>query len=320
MGDKKEEKEIKNKKNLYVPEDIARVLENDARYFEIFKKNGKINRNLFLSKILDGLIFNNSQQVADITIGKELTNSNCKERKTYEWAIKETEYNKIVLSEVIKMADSKGMDHADFIRKMLFLYCKEPIYRREQIVFWDQYNRLIEVCRAKSPIAMKYKWSDAGLHYVIPYSMAVGNEEMFNYLLCVEYYKAKQQTRAYRLNRIEEFRSYNMDNTIEDTVTKNLELMKKYAPQYSINDDVDICVRLTEEGRRNLNRVYHGRPVLYETNGDIYKFKCSQDQAFIYFRKLGKDAVIVSPEKLKKRMKDFFTKAHDAYKEESCDE
>lgn len=303
----------KQKINLYVPEDTALVLENDARYFEIFKKTGNVNRNLFLSRVLSGIYF--ESVIDSITGSDEILKTN-KKMVTYDWALKETDYNSDIIQSIIDKADSLKIDKAALIRGMLRLYCREPMYRREQIVFNDIYIGLCNACKNKETIAIKYKWKK-GFYNVIPYTITVGKEEMFNYFLCVERYNGKQVTKSYRLNRVESLKQNHQKYDIENNVENYLKLMIKYGPQYSINGDIDICVELTEEGVRKYNRIYQGRPFIRKDQHDIKVgenyFTCSQDQAFIYFRKFGKDAIVISPDLLKEKMIRFFTEAYNAY-------
>lgn len=308
------EKRIKQKINLYLTENTGIILENDARYFEIYKKNRDINRNNLLSNILLGYYYDymaeRNEDVSDLKNTVELN----KKVTTYEWALKETENNKDILNEIIQNAYQTGLDKAELMRNIFDSYCKMPFYIREQIVFRETYNKLCEVCSNRETIAIKYKWSDKGLHHVIPYKMAVGNEEMFNYLLCVEVYNGKQITRTYRLNRIESVRLDRKEYVIDKQVEKYLKQMLIHGPQYAINDDIDICVSLTSEGLRKFDRIYHGRPMIKKPKVGLNYFKCSQDQAFIYFRKLGKDAIIISPKELKEKMERFFEDSYKAYK------
>ena len=41
--------------NIYVPDNVGRILENDASLFEIFKRDGRtVNKNRFLSMLITG--------------------------------------------------------------------------------------------------------------------------------------------------------------------------------------------------------------------------------------------------------------------------
>ncbi len=65
--------------------------------------------------------------------------------------------------------------------------------------------------------------------------------------------------------------------------------MKEFAPQYVITDNEQICVRLTDRGEMNFNRIYHGRPkpckIEDKEDGHYYFFRCSKKQVIQYFRR-----------------------------------
>ena len=88
---------------------------------------------------------------------------------------------------------------------------------------------------------------------------------------------------------------------------------------YSINDDEVTCVRLTDDGKKLLNQIYFGRPHYEYAEGDLYYFKCSSDQLYLYFRRFYTGAEVISPISLRKRIIDFHNKALSCYKEEEKD-
>lgn len=94
--------------------------------------------------------------------------------------------------------------------------------------------------------------------------------------------------------------------------------MAQIGPQYAINDDEEICVRLTEEGMATYRRIYFGKPKLtrMEKRDDGYYqyYKCSKEQGFLYFRKFDPTVVqIIAPETLRTRMKMFYASGVKAY-------
>nr|MCR4746675.1 hypothetical protein [Lachnospiraceae bacterium] len=78
--------------NIYLPNEICKILEYDAEMFEFFKKDGKnINMNRFLSMMIMG--YYNNYATECINLRKKIENElNC---------INITEHNRIVLSESI---------------------------------------------------------------------------------------------------------------------------------------------------------------------------------------------------------------------------
>ena len=333
--------------NIYVPEHVGVMLDNDANMFEVFKKDGRtINRNRFLSLLIVG--YYNSYveecQKAYESIVRELTRFGIDLNKCHE--ISDSILNKIVLPYVptrkgknpskLSLKPTKNtedlitsiMDElgdndyiSQYFCRMFMSYCEKPFSEREQIIFREKYVSLQEACEHKRPISFSTIWNQKLVHTVIPYCIAIGKEEMFNYLLCAEtnIKTGKQEARTYRLNRISKINYSRIPNQIEDVVVGYLERMLRYGPQYMINDDEESCVRLTDSGQRNYSRIYYGRPQLDRIeeleDGCYYYFKGSKDQVFFYFRRFGfDDAEIISPEDLRKKMADFHLHAYENYK------
>ncbi len=98
--------------------------------------------------------------------------------------------------------------------------------------------------------------------------------------------------------------------------------MKKYGPQYVISGKIESCIRLTEAGIKAFNEVYFGRPVVErienDSDGTLYYFNCSINQLYLYFRRFGSDqAIVVSPQKLRKKIYEFHKSVLIAY-DQSC--
>ena len=113
-------------------------------------------------------------------------------------------------------------------------YCEKPFCIREQILFKETYNFLQEACKDNRPIHFTTKWNPSKLHEVIPYKMAIGKEELFNYLVCAEYNEetGKQEAQCYRLNRINTVNySGRLSTFLKETVT-HMEKMIKFGPQF----------------------------------------------------------------------------------------
>ena len=95
---------------------------------------------------------------------------------------------------------------------------------------------------------------------------------------------------------------------VSEEVKKYCDRMKEYSPQYVIMDDEEICVKLTDRGEMNYNRIYHGRPKVLKIedkeDGHYYYFMSSQLQVFHYFRRFEPHTVmILAPRNLTDKMK-----------------
>lgn len=333
--------------NIYVPDYVGAMIENDAEMFEVYKKDGKtVNKNRFLSLLIKGyyedyiseartaynsiissiktdkLTYKDKEEIAD-TILKNTVLPIVPARKGKNPArlsLKPTKDTEALIDQIF--IDLGGEDYiSQYFCRMIMSYCGKPFSKREQIIFKDKYEILKAACSNGRSVSFKTIWNDTVTHTVIPYKVAIGPEEMFNYLVGAEINNGTsgQKAKSFRLNRISTINYSRSMDSIDDTVKRHLDMMLKFGPQYMINDDTESCVRLSDQGVRNYGRIYYGRPVLDHVvekgDGHYYYFKCSKDQLFFYFRRFGyEDAEIISPESLRQRMIDFHSKAYTMYR------
>lgn len=332
--------------NIFVPEQISRGLDYDAAMFEIVKKDGNtINRNKFLSLLLLGYYnaYVTECQSSYEKIVNELTDQGIPPHKTHE--IADRVLKRVVLPEIpprkgknpsrLSLKPTKdteglildlenhlsGGDYvSQFFCRMIMSYCQKPFSEREQIVFRDNFELLQEACEQRKPISFSITWTPQRIHTVIPYKLAVGPEELFNYLVCVEKDAAgEQEAKSFRLNRISQIHYRQGSNHIDEHVQQHLNQMLFYGPQYPIHDNEESCVKLSNKGRISFSRIYFGRPqvdrIEEKPDGYYYYFKCSKEQVFFYFRRFGSDdAEIISPEPLRQKMIEFHLQAFENYR------
>ena len=200
-------------------------------------------------------------------------------------------------------------------------YCEKPTYEREKVIYRHRADFLEEACRDHSEITFATPNNPGLIHHVIPYELAAGPEETFNYLLCQEYseYHQRNEAKSYRLCRINRPGYYYTSGTLEGTVVDNLEKMKRVAPQYAINEDAESCVRMTAAGQRSFRMIYTGRPSpdrIEAENDDaaLYYFRCSKEQVYRYLLRFNAgEAIVLYPEDLRMRIHDYYREAINVY-------
>ena len=69
--------------------------------------------------------------------------------------------------------------------------------------------------------------------------------------------------KSYRLNRITALGYGTIREVLTEDVERYLKMMIDCAPQFAINDDVEICVKLNQEGIKLFNRIYYGILITY---------------------------------------------------------
>ena len=330
--------------NIYVPRHIGETLENDAMLFEIYKTNlTDINKNKFLNLLIKNYYelyqSENKQKYENILSAIDSKKISSKERtkiaktifnklfvpsipgrgknKTTKLSLKTTINSQLTIDEIMK---DIGFEYhiSQYFSRMLYCYCEKPIFEREKIIFQDNYELLERCCKEKKTIVFNTTWNTNCSHKVIPYKIVTGPEEMHNYLLCAEISPDnKQLEKSYCLNRINKLECKRTKIDIDETVLNHLKMMEQQGPAYSIHEETEYCIFLTEAGRVNYNKIYYGRPKYSKKepteNGYYYYFNCSEDQLFLYFRRFGCDATIISPSSLKERIVDFHSNAYHVY-------
>ena len=329
---------------IHVPIRIDRALRRDAEYFEIYKRNGDVNYRGFLSMLLIGYHEKYQKEMKRKTdrirecVEKEVLNPDQAERlskdlirlafskeeskkdkqKKVQISLRARKDTSSIINQIIaNLPDSESW--SSYFCDMFSAYCDKPIYERERIIFFRNTVELKEACEKKSGLIFALVDHPAKFHYVIPYEFIYASDELYNYLLGQEWDEETQtyKARSFRLCRIlDPKQDRSIDTSIDENVERHLEMMKKYGPQFQINEDIETCVRLTKDGRKSFRSIYQGRPVRIRKNneeskpdekGNIdYYFECSQEQLFFYFRRFNpNEAKIIYPESLKNLLREF---------------
>ena len=316
------EQDCPEKIYIYLLPEYASKLEEDARNFEILRAGNKINMNSFLNMLVKGYYEQFSNADSFLINANHIDDTIYVKEKRRLVTIRPSKENRSLFSMIVRLhSGHKGVSW--YFSKLLMSYCELAMYKREQIIFSDNYKKLKRVTnpQTRSRICFKTKGSKR-IHEVIPYKITISKEEMFNYLLCSEIKGGKQVETPFRLTRIDCVDSIPGDTIINEDVERHLIKMEKYAPQYQINEDIETCVRLTDQGVIDYKKIYFGRPERIldkdeiKDNGTYYFFDCSIDQLYLYFRRFGCEAEIIYPEELKNRIKEFHYKALSVYEKE----
>ena len=329
------------KLNIYVPAEIAKKLKNDALLFEIYKTDRRtVNFNRFLSMLLCGyfgLYAEENNRTYDLLIEK-MSFTSLKENEKQELAesilknvilptiprkkgakhvrlsLKPTKETEALIYSITSSPIAGDDSVSQYFCRMLMAYCEKPFSERERIVFRENYTILQDACRKCQAVSFITIWNNKEVRRVIPYCLATGEEEMFNYLLCEETNPITgcKRPATFRLNRITRLRKSLETKTISEETKKLCDRMKETAPQYVINyNEEEICVKLTDRGEMNFNRIYYGRPKPFniedEEDGHYYYFRCSITQAFNYFKRFSATMMqIISPASLQDRLILFY--------------
>ena len=279
--------EMESKIRVTLPEYIYNFIINDEKDFEI-------NKNRLCNMIFE--IYGENVEI--------------------EENIPKTKYNKILqfnlsnnnLDIFVDIVSRKGVENkSDFFRKLFFIYCDQPKYKREQQICRQSLAVIENGIKTGRKIKIRYKDE---YRIVEPYFVISENGERRNYLFCYCY--KNNEYRNYRLINIkaisilkEEFEHFN------EEYIKNVR--DNFDPYLSYGKIVK--VKLNEYGLKQMEKIVINRPKQMEQDGDIFIFECSDLKAKLYFPQFLENAEIIEPQELREWFKQEFEKAAEKYKD-----
>lgn len=155
---------------------------------------------------------------------------------------------------------------------------------------------------------------------VKPVSIVTNKFSSYSYLVGISRLgDTEYKTASFRLSRIKTIKKRKEKSFISHAELKKVmsELTDK-GVSYLIGETESIKVALTEEGKRLYDTLLAERPSYTSCTkkGNIYvmDFECTEKQAHDYFWKLGKNAKVVAPERLKQKLAEEFNLAAKLYK------
>lgn len=318
---------IKIKVNL--PEKVYGILETDMEAFGFLKPNGTPNKNGYINAVIKNFFkMFADREVEVITKIREqmhvkdediptIANMFFEERykkegnytKELQFIISKENLN--VYEEIIELYLANRLI-SQYFREMLILFTSYPMDKRENILFKDVVEK-VRVGIEQNRKAIVYL-TDGSKKPMDLYGIFGTGEQIFNYLIGVESSGNKRETATYRLNKAKNVVIIpDVARTITDDEKEKLELMIYQGPIFPINKIEDVAVELNEYGLQLYRLWIHDRPKPYKVEGNIYHFRSSLNHLAIYFYKFGETAKILSPEHVRKFMKEQFEKAAQQY-------
>ena len=89
-----------------------------------------------------------------------------------------------------------------------------------------------------------------------------------------------------------------------------IDIIQSQSPAFFGKEPLLIEAILSEEGLSFFESRLENRPTLIGSQpGNIYRFSCSEEQAFVYFSSFGTEVEILRPSTLKKRLAQFHRRA-----------
>ena len=328
-----------DKFKIYIPLSTKIRLLQDAELFDFAKNNGEVNLNAFLRTLVLNYLQAYSEQssalqtrVCRILIERTGMAPLSAERLAIDLlsmndagqersAEKSTPITLTVSNEAhetmcfITESLLMGRSLSQYMKDMFFSYLSLPRSRREKIVFKPTFETVARAIKEKRQLSITSKTAQRVATRVMPYSISSSKEEQFNYLLCYDIEAMK--VRSYRMSRLGRVFIQSETYPLDESVQKKLLLAKQHAPQFSFQEVERSCVRLTTEGFRKFKLMHTNRPSIIERKGDLLYFEWPINQLIEYFKRFGKDAVVLEPDAARIEIKQFFQEGVEAYREEN---
>lgn len=326
---------MEEKIKISLPQNVKELLFNDAFNFDFFKNENDINQNAFintlivnyyemfskdektfyhnLNKVLSGVSEEDKDDLIS-NIMKAISNNEKKEEcksKTNTISFKPTKQS-LKAIEYINNILINNQSISSYYRRMFTQYAHKPQNERELIVFKENYLLLKQSIEENLKVCLSLK---NGSVYKDLSIFAVGSskEELYNYVLA---YGEKENLLTLRLSKVNNVSLLSKKRDIPDDIKEIFERQIKFGIQYPIyrNETKEIVVKLTKTGKELFKKVYLYRPVPYKIEDDLYYFDCSYNQITYYFKRFGKEAIIISPSKVGLQMKRFYYGANKEYR------
>ena len=332
----RKEKLIMEKIKIYVTERIANILEKDAEGFEFFKKDGRtVNKNALLTNLI--VNYHNSfirQQTELLTFLKSKISSSadvkektlnglcfdlCEKLNERSAAPNGEKFDKLVslkptresepIIDYIESYCLAGRTLSEYFRSMFASYAALPQDKRELIIFKPQYEAVTKAIKDGKRVFITTRRGFDQKIDCAPFDVANSKEELHCYVLA-----ATKSCNPIRLSRIVSVTQLAIDAEFTQAQIETFEKMKTYGPQFIYRpNDGEVLVELTAKGIDKFKRIYVHRPVPVKVENNYYYFNCSHSQIVQYFVRLGADAKIVYPQRVRDEVYNFHRRALDRY-------
>lgn len=215
--------------------------------------------------------------------------------------------------------------YGKYLSRLYIDYASLDLNQRERIIFYDYYKKIEDSINSHSLLMIA---TGNIISYVRPYILTIDSSTHYNYLIGFSRLKDEklESLHSFRISRIksihivESSEGEGVLNDFEETLAKN-NIISKGAAHIAF-EPTEITVKMTRRGvelyatiAQNRPKVKRIRKVDEEENSYwIYEFCCSEFQAKNYFMRLGKEAVIQTPESLRLDLYNEFSSLTKLYK------
>ena len=220
-------------------------------------------------------------------------------------------------------ADHYGNRLDKYLKALLEEYTELSYIERESVYFKKELETIYNAINSKKELKLSMV---AGDLYIKPVIVQADIGKNYHYLAGFlsqnDSSDEKSWSRkAIRINKIQKIQVWKSFRGIESEKITNLKnLIAKRGIQYLSDGNVQkiFRVQFTKSGIKKYKSMQHMRPMYckIEKEGDytILEFNCSEYQLKTYLQRFGKEARVLSPDKLAKEMEKYFYQAYLVYR------
>lgn len=319
---------MQEKIKISVPETVLTTLKSDCADFSVVKANGGINFNAFINDLIVNyyetfsasdisayeklnaallIIPEKYREKAIDDVFKILSKSHtvsAQKEKTVTFSFKPTKSSEKAVV-FIENALIKSESLSSFYRRMFSDYASKPKTEREKIIFKENYDLITESIKKSVKVLIDTK--NGSVKSTSVYKIAAAKDELFNYVLSTDGFKLY----TIRLANVKTVSLMKDKAEISDEDKNVFNRQIRSGAQYQIfrGENELVKVKMSDKGKFLFKKIYLYRPVPIKTEGNYYYFDCSVNQATHYFKRFGKDGIIVAPKSAADIMRDFYAAA-----------
>ncbi len=323
------------KYKIYPPEDMKTRLLNDAELFEFLKPDGSVNLNAFLKELiinyfdtyrvrkeqlrktiladlceLSSISKTDADLIANKIINSYMKGAPSAERNTAVVTLT-VSGKALAIVHTIESNLLADVSLSQYFKELFASYLSVSRGERERIVFCEVFEELEAAINEHTVITFSTSTSEDSIVFEVePYMLATSKEEQHHYLLCFD--SAKQHTRSFRVSRLRQLFRTTRRFYPDAQIMQELQDVARRNPQ-SAALNIDAKVRMTERGKKMFNMITKGRPELIRKEGNFYYFNWPAQSLEEYFRRFGKDGVIVEPLRSHDMVQVFYERGLAAY-------
>lgn len=311
------------------------VLSSDMEAFSIYKENGEINRNDFFNRLIinytDEFISENNKLVnfTSKLLDKYIKEDDDKNKVSHDIikhiverynpiendstiiiSLKPTKASESIIDYVINEG-AAYQSNASFFRIMFDKYASLEKTKREQLIFKDSYLLLLKSINKGRKVFVKLRNKNKDSFSGSLYFMGVTKDKDANY--CI--FETNKQRVTVRLSKIEMVKILNEPASFEKRNIALMDFQKEYCLRYQVSrKDLDaVKVFLNDDGKKMYRKNKNNRPSYIEEEDGYYYFMGNHEQILSYFLTFGKNALILEPLYLRKKMEDYLKEILQAY-------